>query len=80
MNSSSESQCANERLMIKLVGLVSDASTEYRCGPTKTAEDQNCIDNEWKSITIDFTLENILTKDVLISILFQKRVQPRVKK
>lgn len=75
MNSSSEPQCANARLMIKLVCLVSDASTEYRCGPTKTTEDQNCIDNEWKSITIDFTIENILTKDVLISNLFQKRVQ-----
>lgn len=67
--------CANARLMMKLVCLVSDASTEYRCGPTKTVEEQNSIDNEWKSITIDFTVENILTKDVLISNLFQKRVE-----
>ncbi len=49
--------------MIKLACLVSDASTEYRCGPIKTAEDQNCIDIELKSITIKFTIENILTKD-----------------
>lgn len=78
MNISSGPQCAIAWLMIKLVCLVSDASTKNRCGPTKTAEERNCIDNELKSITIDFTLENILTKDVLISLL-QKRVQPWVK-